>query len=77
MAVRGAIAARARGALAEKCKTQRQLGEVLGIPQSSVALRLKGVTPFRAEELAAMADFLDVPVERFMPMANAPAASAA
>ncbi len=66
-AMRDAIAARVRGALSEANKTQRQVAELLGIPQSAVSLRLTGDRAFRAEELAALSDYLDVPVERFMP----------
>lgn len=65
--MREAIATRVRGAIAEGRKTQREVGEAIGIPQSSVHLRLVGERPFRAEELAALAEFLGVPVERFMP----------
>jgi len=66
--MREAIATRVRGALAESRKTQREVGEALGIPQSSISLRLTGERPFRAEELAALAEFLGVPIERFMPL---------
>lgn len=65
--IREAIAARVRGALAEARKTQRQVADVLGIDQSAVQLRLAGTRAFRAEELAALSDYLGVPVERFMP----------
>jgi transcriptional regulator with XRE-family HTH domain len=62
---REAIAAKVRGAVAEHQKTQREIGEILGLPQSVVQLRLKGERPFRAEELAKLAAGLGVPVERF------------
>lgn len=73
---REAIAAKVRGAVAEHEKTQREIGEILGLPQSVVQLRLKGERPFRAEELAKLADGLGVPVESFFPAAPAPIANA-
>lgn len=68
--MREAIAARVRGALAECHKTQRDIAPILGIPQSSVSLSVRGKRPFRAEELATLADHLGVPVERFMPVSS-------
>lgn len=67
---REAIAAKVRGAVAEHQKTQREIGEILGLPQSVVQLRLKGKRPFRAEELAKLAVGLGVPVERFFESAT-------
>ena len=64
---REAIAAKVRAAVAEQKKTQREIGEILGLPQSVIQLRLKGERPFRAEELAKLADALGEPVERFFP----------
>lgn len=66
---REAIAAKVRGAVAEHQKTQREIGEILGLPQSVIQLRLKGERAFKAEELAKLADALGVPVERFFPVA--------
>jgi len=66
---REAIAAKVRAAVAEHEKTQREIGEILGLPQSVIQLRLKGERPFRAEELAKLASALGEPVERFFPAA--------
>lgn len=66
-ALRSAIAAKVRGQLAEHRKTQRDLGELLNLPQSAIALRLSGKRPFRAEELGLIAQWLSVPVEGFVP----------
>ncbi len=66
-ALRDAIAGKVRAALAEAKKTQRDLGEVLNLPQSAIALRLGGKRPFRAEELGLIAQWLNVPVEHFVP----------
>lgn len=71
-----AIAAKVRAAVAEHAKTQREIGEILGLPQSVVQLRLKGERPFRAEELVKLADGLGVPVERFFPAAATSAGAA-
>jgi transcriptional regulator with XRE-family HTH domain len=70
---RDAIAAEVRAEVARQQKSQREIGEILGLPQPSVQLRLKGERAFRAEELAALAAALGVPVERFFP---APATTA-
>lgn len=74
---REAIAAEVRAEVARQQKSQREIGEILGLPQPSVQLRLKGKRPFRAEELAKLADCLGVPVERFFPTALTPPVSAA
>lgn len=72
---RDAIAAEVRAEVARQQKSQREIGEILGLPQPSVQLRLKGERPFRAEELVMLAEAFGVPVERFMP-ATAPASAA-
>lgn len=64
---RSRIAGGVRAELARQSKTQRDVAEILGLPQQSVQLRLKGKRPFRAEELAALASALGVPVARFFP----------
>jgi transcriptional regulator with XRE-family HTH domain len=70
---RTAIAAEVRAELARHGKTQREAGEVLGLPQSAVSLRISGERPFRAEELILLAADLGIPAERFL---NIPAAEA-
>jgi len=64
--VRAAIAAEVRAELARQNKTQREIAEVLRLPQPSVQRRLAGKIPFRGEELVTLADALGVPVERFL-----------
>lgn len=61
------IANEVRAELARQNKTQRDAAEILGLPQQSVQMRLKGRTAFRAEELAVLASGLGVPVSRFFP----------
>jgi transcriptional regulator with XRE-family HTH domain len=63
---RDAIAAEVRAELARQGKTQREVGEIINLPQASVFMRLKGRRPFRGEELVLLAAWLKVPVERFM-----------
>ncbi|MEV6633930.1 helix-turn-helix transcriptional regulator [Actinoplanes sp. NPDC051470] len=74
-ALRDAIAGKVRGALAEASKTQRDLGEILNLPQSAVQLRLSGQRPFRAEELGLIARWLGVPIEQFVPAASSAGAA--
>lgn len=74
---RQAIAAEVRAEVARQQKSQRDIAAILGLPQPSVQLRLKGDRPFRAEELGRLADALGVPVERFYPPAVAATVSAA
>lgn len=72
--VRSRIAAAVRAEMARQQKTQDDLAELLGIVQPSVSLRLAGKRSFRGEELAALAEWLQVPVSTFLP---APAAERA
>lgn len=74
---RQAIAAEVRAELARQNKTQRDLGAALGLHQSSVQLRLTGERAFRGEELAIMAGWLGVSVERFLLIPVAAASSSA
>lgn len=64
---REAIAREVRAELARQRKTQRDVGDVLGLPQSAVWFRLQGGRSFKAEELALVADWLGVPIAQFMP----------
>jgi transcriptional regulator with XRE-family HTH domain len=40
--------------------TQMQMVEVLGVSQTGVSKRLRGIIPFDANELGVLADFFDV-----------------
>lgn len=60
-----AIAAEVRAELARQQKSQRDVAAILGLPQQSIQMRLAGKTPFRAEELAILAEGLGVPISRF------------
>lgn len=58
--------ANVRGEMARRGVTQAQLAKVLGLSQAAVSARLRGETPFDINELARIAGFLDVPVERLL-----------
>lgn len=64
---RDAIAAEVRAELARQNKTQRDVAEAIDMAQPVVSLRLQGKRSWRAEELARLAEWLDVPVSRFIP----------
>lgn len=49
-----------RAELARAGKSQNDLAAVLGVTQTAVSKRLRGVTPFDVNELAAVAAALDV-----------------
>jgi len=66
---RAAIAAEVRAEVARRKYTQRDVADILGLPQPSVQLRLAGRRSFRAEELVALAEAFDVPLTRFVPSA--------
>lgn len=56
-----------RGAMADKGRKQRDVATLLDLSQPAVSRRLRGVVPFSAEELAAVATYLDVPLETLLP----------
>lgn len=64
---RATIAAEVRAELARQQKTHQDVADILGLPRQSVAMRLSGKRAFRAEELAKLAEGLNVPVSRFFP----------
>ncbi len=63
------IANGVRAELARHRRSQRDAAAILGLPQQSVHKRLAGETPFRAEELAKLAEALGISVSRFFPEA--------
>lgn len=62
---RATIADRVRDELADHQKSQRDLARVLDLDHKTVWRRLHGITDFRAEELATIADWLGVEVAKF------------
>lgn len=57
------IAANIRAELARQGKTQTNLAAHLGISQTVVSFRLRGVTEIGVNELVRIAQYLDVPLE--------------
>lgn len=54
------VGATVRAELARAGKSQTDLAVVLGVTQTAVSKRLRGVTPFDVNELAAVAAALDL-----------------
>lgn len=48
-------------------RTQKQLGQLLGVDQGSISKRLKGKTEWAAWEVAATAAWLNVPITDLIP----------
>lgn len=59
------IAAEVHAEIKRQRRTQREVAAVLGIPQGPFWQRLHGNTPFRADELAKLSEYLEVPVSQF------------
>ena len=59
------IACRVRSELTLRGLAPKDLAAFMGVTPNTVSRRLRGVTPFSAIELARLASWLDVPVERF------------
>lgn len=74
---RAVIAAEVLAEMGRQRKTHEDLAGVLGVTKQSVSLRLREGTPqaFRAEELIAVADWLQVPITQFTTPARERAAS--
>lgn len=64
---RPTIADGVRAELARRKVSQREAGEMLGMSKQAFSKRMTGSRPFRAEELANLADALGIPVSRFFP----------
>lgn len=62
------VSAKLRGVMAEKRVTQVSLAERVGMPQPVISGRLTGRTPWRVDELVKVAQALDVPLERVLPL---------
>lgn len=59
------VAAKVRGAAAEKRATQKSLASVLSVSAMAMSRRFSGETPFEPVELIKIADALSVPVATF------------
>lgn len=59
--------ANVRAEMARRGISQMRLAEALGMSQPAVSARLRGVTPFDINELAAIAEFFNMPVTGLLP----------
>lgn len=64
---RKAIATEVRVEIARSGKSKREVREFLGVSRQAAWQRMVGVTYFPDEELHALAEFLGIPVSRFIP----------
>ena len=55
--------ANVRAEMARRKISQEAVAQTLGLSQASVSARLRGVTPFRVDELLRIADLLGVPLD--------------
>lgn len=62
---RADIAAEVRAEMSRQHKTQDDLALVLGLSQQTISPRMRGMRSFRAEELKAIAEWLQVPITQF------------
>jgi transcriptional regulator with XRE-family HTH domain len=60
--VRADVAANVRAELARQRKPQKALREHLGISRVTMHRRITGQSPFDADELVGIAEFLDIPI---------------
>lgn len=70
LAERRRIAANVRAEVARRGVSQSALAELLGMNQAGISRRLSGRIDFSASEIAALAEYLSVPVNAFF---NTPA----
>jgi transcriptional regulator with XRE-family HTH domain len=62
------ISAKIRGAMGEAMVSQINLGKRVGMGQSVISERLRGQTPWRIDEIVRVAQALEVPLERVLPL---------
>lgn len=63
-AIADRVSASVRAELARVRISGKQLARDLGIPYPILARRLNGEVAFRADQLARIAEYLDIPVQR-------------
>lgn len=61
------VAEEVRAALGRKMLTASALAEAVNMTTSTMSQRLRGQSPFTVDELARIADALDVPIRSFFP----------
>ena len=64
------VTANIRAELARRGKTQGDLAQVIGLTQQAVSRRLTGSYALNVDEIAAIADWLNVPVAQFLEAAS-------
>lgn len=62
------VSAKVRGVLAEQSVRQGDLAAMLGLVAQSLSARMTGRTPWRVDEVVAMAAALQVPLARVLPL---------
>lgn len=60
------VGANVKAEMSRKGKTQNDLARVLGMSQVGVSRRLRGVTAFNVDELAAVSEALQVPIDKLL-----------
>ena len=71
---REGVAAELRAEMARQRKSGVELASVLNLSQQSVSRRLNGDTDISLDEIAVIADWLQVPVQKLLPSTPAGAA---
>lgn len=69
--IEAAVAAEVRAEIARQSRRQQEVADLLGLSQTAVSRRLRGVTDFEVGELLKVAAFLRVPVTQFLPAQTA------
>jgi len=60
------VAAEVRAEMARQQKTQAELAAVIGVTAHTAGRRCSGAVPFDVIEIAAVAEWLSVPVEQLL-----------
>ena len=60
------VASNVRAELARRGLTQRELADKLGLTQTAISSRLRGIVAFDVDELAVVAETLGVRIESLM-----------
>jgi hypothetical protein len=69
------IAAEIRAEMARQRKTVEGAGLILGLSKQAVSQRWRGARDFRTHELMALAEWMGVPLDQFLPPSQVKVAS--
>jgi len=61
------IAAEVRAEISRQKRPQRQIADLLGLSQQQVSERVLGTVEWRISELVRVAEWLQVPITKFVP----------